>query len=226
MKMSDYHTNKHLTETHTHIYTYISWEQHLQYGRAAIATPRWIFDLIYHSSFAHVAHFTVCTWCFFTLPLPRSHLIISSNSTNVEPKNAVSSCIRHSKYNRQEVCLVSLPRLKRCCSMAACSFVICAFTSGSIIEFCCETIIGKTGGCCRNTADLSHARIPQTDRHHTVLWILKQGWDTSSTATGSSVRNFPLHRHSDVQHIFTVLSSWPSWLWGTPINVKHKWSGG
>lgn len=51
---------------------------------------------------------------------------------------------------------------KRSYSMAACSFVVCALISHGAVGFGCETTISKTGGYCRNAADLSHAR--QTTR--------------------------------------------------------------
>lgn len=109
----------------------------------------------------------------------------------------------------------------------------CAFmflSSHRIIDLCCKTDNQmQTEGCIRTTEDLLHVRIKRKKKQITLprkdstqRYEYSNKAETQKTqATGSSVRNFPLHSHSDKQHIFTYSHSvmMVRRLSGTPVTV-------
>lgn len=98
------------TQTGKWIYDYIL--QGNMYSMLQELKTYWIFNLSYHlvnspQKASCSSFYCASTWSFSALPVPViSYLISSSNSTDIERKDVVSSCIRHSNFNWQEVRLL------------------------------------------------------------------------------------------------------------------------
>lgn len=138
----------------------------------------------------------LCLYLMFLFLWQQSHLIRSSNSTDTEPKDVVSSNVTPTLTDRK--CVFSFPRLECYYSMAVHSFVTCILHKDRIVDLCCKTIItqltvGEQKPC-------PHVRIKKEKHAHTLKAALSGMFHSTVTQTYSIV----------YLHILTAFSSWPS----------------